>query len=151
MTHPTEDSLAAYALGLLAESESQRLKDHLEACTDCDRLVEEYRDMGTALREWREAPGPVAAETHGAILQRLRLHRLLHQLFVDAELRRRAGDDPARVLAAHGIAPTPALLAAFKEIGSTDAARFPGELDERITKWRRVLEWFPGGPPPVGN
>ncbi|HLW47277.1 MAG TPA: hypothetical protein VKW09_05860 [bacterium] len=150
MTHPTEDALAAYALGL-AEGRSQDVTEHLASCTQCDRLVSEYRDARAALYDWREAPGDVARDAHGAIVQRIRLHRLLHQLFVDGDLRRRAGEDPARVLAAHGIAPTPALLAAFKELGTADTAQFSGELDERLTKWRRILEFFPGGPPGIGN
>lgn len=150
MTHPTEAAQALYALDMLPESESRGLAEHLTRCPACDRLAREYREVQAALLEWREAPERLVADAHGAILQRMRLHRLVNQLSVDGDLRKQAGVDPGGVLAAYGIAPTPALLAAFKELGG-DAARFPGELDERLTKWHRLLEMFPGGPPPLGG
>jgi anti-sigma factor RsiW len=151
MTHPTEDTLTAYALGLLADRQSQELTEHFATCSVCDRLLGEYREMAAALHEWREASEQMVAAAQDAIVQRMRLHRLFHQLLTNQDLRRRAGEDPARVLAAHGIAPTPALLAAFKDLGTAGSERFPGELDERLSKFRRLLEWFPGAPPPLGN
>ena len=148
MTHPSEDTLAAFALGLLAERQSQEITQHLATCSPCERALGEYREMAAALHEWRDAPEQVAAGAHEAIVQRARLHGLLHQLFVDHDLRRRVSEDPARVLAARGIAPTPALLAAFKDLGTVGPERFPGELDERLSKVRRLIEWFPGAPGP---
>jgi anti-sigma factor RsiW len=151
MSHPAEDVLAAYALGLLAHTESQEVALHVASCPDCDRLTADYRGMAAALQAWCEAPPDVVAETSDAVIQRLRVHRLLNQLFVSQELRREVSEDPARVLTAHGIAPTPTLLAAFKDFSARGGGQFPGELDERLTKWQRLLEWFPGAPPPLGH
>jgi hypothetical protein len=71
---------------------------------------------------------------------------LLDRLFADAGLRRQAGQDPEAILSTHGVIPTPQLVAAFKDLGLVSPERFPGELDERITKLQRLLEWFPGNP-----
>jgi anti-sigma factor RsiW len=151
MTHPTEDALAAYAAGLLSESESRELANHLAGCSTCGRAVSEYRETAAVLREWRDAPDQMVKDAAEVLLQRMRLHRLVQRLFTDQELRRRMSDDPARELAAYGIAPTPAILAAFKDLGSPGAERFPGELDERLSKVRRLIEHFPGMSPLLGN
>jgi anti-sigma factor RsiW len=146
MTHPTEDTLAAYVAGLLTETQSRELADHLATCAACDGAARDYREITAALREWRDAPEPVVERIQDLLVQRMRLHRLFHRMFADQDLRRRLADDPARELAAHGIAPTPAVLAAFKELGPAGPERFPGELDERLSKFRRIIEWFPGAP-----
>jgi anti-sigma factor RsiW len=151
MTHPPDDTLAAYAAGLLADGHAREVVEHLNICSVCERAVGEYREIAADLREWRDAPTHVVAEANDALLQRMRLHRLVHRLITDQELRRRISDDPARVLSAHGITPTPAIMAAFKDLGSVGAERFPGELDERLSKVRRLIEYFPGGPPGLGN
>jgi hypothetical protein len=151
MIHPTEDDLAAYATGLLTEMPSGELADHVAACPACDRAVNDYRGMAAAFREWYDAPAQMLEGTYALLLQRIRLHGLFQRLFMDPELRRRMSDDPGRELAAHGIAVTPAILAAFKDFGSAGPERFPGELDERLSKFRRLLEWFPGMPPPLGS
>ena len=151
MTHPTEDALAAYVAGLLTETQSREVADHVVACSACNRAASDYRNMTAALREWCDAPAQVVEGTHDVLLQRMRLHRLFHHLFTDQELRRRISEDPERELTAHGIAATPAILAAFKDLGSAGPERFPGELDERLSKFRRLLEFFPGMPPPLGN
>ncbi len=145
--HPSEDTLAEFALGLLPPAQREMISTHQEACQVCDRAVEEYREIAAALHAWHEAPPEAAAAGYEAIVQRARLHRLLDRLFANADLRRQAGQDPAGMLAAHGITPTPQLLAAFKDLGLSSPERFPGELDERITKFRRLLEWFPGATP----
>ncbi len=149
MEHPTEDVLTAFVLGLLPRTQRDEVAMHLETCDVCDRAIGDYRETAAALQMWCEAPPEMAAAGYEAIVQRLRLHRLLDRLFADAGLRRQAGQDPAGLLSAHGIAPTPQLLAAFKDLGGSSPERFPGELDERITKLRRLLEWFPGGPGPL--
>lgn len=151
MEHPAEDTLAAFALGLLPRTQRDEVAAHLETCHECNRAVGDYRETAAALHTWREVPPEVAAAGYDAIVQRIRLHRLLDRLFADAAMRRQAGQDPAGILAAHGIAPTPELLAAFKDLGLSSPERFPGELDERITKFRRLLEWFPGGPGPLST
>jgi anti-sigma factor RsiW len=150
MSHPSEDVIATNALGLLDQTESREVAAHLATCPACSQLTADYREMAASLQAWCEAPAEVAAHASDAVIQRLRVHRLLNQLVVNQELRRQVNSDPETVLAAHGIAPTPTLLAAFKEISAPGAERFRGELDERLTKWHRLLEWFPGGPPPVG-
>lgn len=145
--HPSEDVLAEFALGLLSPAQRERVSAHLEACHVCDHIIEEYREIAEALHAWQEAPPETTAAGYEAIVQRARLHRLLDRLFANAELRRQAGQDPEGMLAAHGIAPTPQLLAAFRDLSLSSPERFPGELDERITKFRRLLEWFPGATP----
>jgi anti-sigma factor RsiW len=147
--HPSEERLAEFALGLLSPTEREMVSAHQEACQVCDRAVEEYREIAAALHAWQEAPPEAVAAGYEAIVQRARLHRLLDRLFANAELRRQAGQDPEGMLAAHGIAPTPQLLAAFKDLSLLSPEQFPGELDERITKFRRLLEWFPGAPGPL--
>ena len=147
MGHPAEDMLAAIALGLLPRTQSDEVVTHLETCGVCDRAIVDYREIATALQTWREAPDAAASAGYKAIVQRIRLHRLLDQLFASADLRRQAGEDPQSLLAAHGIAATPELLAAFKDFGRSSPERFPGELDERITKVRQLLDW-PGDPGP---
>jgi anti-sigma factor RsiW len=147
MIHPTENDLAAYAAGLLTEMQSGELADHVAACPVCDRAVSDYRGMTAAFREWHDAPPQMVEGTHELLLQRIRLHRLFQRLFTDQELRRRMSEDPGRELAAQGIAATPAILAAFRDLGSAGPERFPGELDERLSKFRRLLGFFPGMPP----
>lgn len=149
MGHPPEDTLTAFVLGLLPQTEREEVATHLETCHVCHRAVGDYRETAAALHTWCEAPPEMAEAGCEAIMQRIRLHRLLDRLFADAGLRRQAGQDPAGLLTAHGIAPTPQLLAAFGDLGGSSPERFPGELDERITKLRRLLEWFPGGPGPL--
>ena len=149
--HPTEDDLAAYTAGLLTETQSAELTDHVAGCPACDRAVSDYRGMAAAFREWHDAPAQMVEGTYELLLQRIRLHRLFQRLFTDQALRRRVSEDPGRELAAHGVAATPAILAAFKDLGSAGPERFPGELDERLTKFRRLLEFFPGMPPPLGS
>lgn len=151
MTHPSEETLAAFVLDLLNDTQSTDVTVHLGACPPCGRRVGELRATADALRLWCEAPADAVEAAGKTIAERTRLHRFLDQVFVDHDLRRRVSADPAGTLAAYGIAPTPALLAAFGDIGSPDGNRFPGELDERLTKVRRLLEWFPGAPPPLGN
>jgi hypothetical protein len=119
---------------------------HVEACHMCGRVVGEYREIAAVLHAWREAPPEAVAAGYEAALQRIRLHRLLDRLFADADLRRQAGQDPEAMLSAHGVTPTPQLVAAFKDLGLSSLEQFPGELDERITKLHRLLEWFPGNP-----
>jgi hypothetical protein len=147
MGHPAEDMLAAIALGLLPRTQGDEVVAHLETCSVCDRAIGDYREIATALHTWREAPDVAASAGYKAIVQRIRLHRLLDQLFASADLRRQAGEDPQSLLTAHGIAATPELLAAFKDFGRSSQERFPGELDERITKVRQLLGW-PGDPGP---
>ena len=148
MGHPSEDTLAAVALGLLPRTQSDEVVTHVETCRECDRSTVEYREIAAALSTWREAPDEAASAGYNAIVQRIRLHRLLDHLFARADLRRQAGEDPQGLLAAYGIAATPQLLAAFKDLGLSSAERFPGELDERITKVRQLLDWSPGDPGP---
>lgn len=149
--HPGEETLAACVLGLLSDTESTDITAHVAACPACERTVGELRATVAALRLWCEPPADRAEAAYAAVVQRMRLHRLLEQLFADRELRRQVSEDPAGALAAHGIAPTPALLAAFGDLAAPGGDRFPGTLDERLTKIRRLLEWFPGAPPPLGN
>lgn len=149
--HPDEGTLATFVLGLLSDMESESVAAHLAGCPPCDRTAGELRAAAEALATWCEAPADATEAAYDAVLQRLRLHRLLDRLFVDQELRRRLGEDPAAALAAHGIAPSPALLAAFSDLAAPGGDRFSGTLDERLTKFRRLLEWFPGAPPPLGN
>jgi anti-sigma factor RsiW len=147
----SEDTLVEFVLGLLPRTQHDEVAKHVEASEVCQRVVEEYREMVAALNAWHEVPAEAAAAGSEAILQRIRLHRLLDRLFADADLRRQAGLDPEGTLTAHGIAPTPQLLAAFKDLGLSSPEQFRGELDERITKLRRWLECFPGANPgPLG-
>ncbi len=151
MGEPSEDTLVEFVLGVLPRMQHDEISTHLEACQVCERVVEEYREMVAALHAWHEVPAEAAAAGAEAIVQRIRLHRMLDRLFADADLRRQAGLNPEGTLVAHGIAPTPQLLAAFKDLGLSSPEQFPGELDERITKFRRWLEWFPGvNPGPLG-
>jgi anti-sigma factor RsiW len=151
MGHPGEDTLVAFGLGLLSQTQRDEVSMHVETCHMCGRAVGEFREIAAALHAWREAPPEAVAAGYEAVLQRIRLHRLLDRLFADADLRRQAGQDPEGMLVAHGVTPTPQLVAAFKDLGLSSLERFPGELDERITKFRRLLEWFPGGPPSLGG
>ena len=148
MEHPSEDTLVAVALGLLPGTQSDEVVTHLEMCRVCDQSVVDYRQIAAALSTWREAPDEAASAGYKAIVQRIRLHRLLDHLFVRADLRRQAGEDPQGLLATYGIAATPQLLAAFKDLGLSSPGHFPGELDERITKARQLLDWSPGDPGP---
>jgi anti-sigma factor ChrR (cupin superfamily) len=148
MGHPAEDVLAAVALGLLPRTQGDEIVTHLETCRVCDQSIADYREIAAALHAWHEAPGEAATAGYDAIVQRIRLRRLIDHLFANADLRRQAGEDPQRLLAAHGIAATPELLAAFKDFGLSTPERFPGELDERVTKVLRLLDWFPGGSDP---
>jgi hypothetical protein len=145
--HPSEDTLVAFSLGLLPEMQRQGISAHLETCLVCHRTIDEYREISAVLGVWREAPPEVVAAGREVLSQRIRLHRLLDQLFADADLRGRAGRDPEGLLTAHGITPTPEMVAAFKDLGLSSGERFPGELDERITKIRRLIEFFPGAEP----
>jgi anti-sigma factor ChrR (cupin superfamily) len=148
MEHPTDETLAEFALGLLGPAQRAEVAKHLEACEACNHMAADYRGIGEALQSWREAPPDLVAAAQQRVTQRLRLHALLDRLLADADLRRRVQEDPAGLLSAHGITPTPELLAAFKDLDASPA-RFPHELDERITKFRRLLEAFPGAPPPL--
>jgi anti-sigma factor RsiW len=140
MGHPGEDTLVAFGLGLLPQTLRDEVSMHVETCHVCGRAVGEYREMAAALHSWREAPPEAAAAGYEAIVQRIRLHRLLDRLYADADLRRQAGQNPRGTLVAHGVTPTPQLIAAFTDLGLSSLERFPGELDERITKVRRLLE-----------
>jgi anti-sigma factor RsiW len=140
MGHPGEDTLVAFGLGLLPQTERDEVSMHAETCHVCGRAVGEYREIAAALHAWCEASPEAAVVGYEAIVQRIRLHRLLDRLYADADLRRRAGHDPTGTLAAHGVTPTPQLVAAFKDLGLSSLEQFPGELDERITKFRRLLE-----------
>lgn len=54
--HPDEDTLEAYAMGKLGETESQRVEEHLLLCADCgDRLAELDAFLAT-LREVAQEP-----------------------------------------------------------------------------------------------
>lgn len=151
MGEPPEETLVEFVLGVLPREQHDEVSAHVEACRVCEGVVEEYRDMVAALQAWHEAAPEVAAAGSEVIVQRIRLRRLVDRLFADAELRRHAGLNPEATLVAHGIAPTPQLVAAFKDLGLSSPEQFPGELDERITKLRRLLEWFPGvNPGPLG-
>lgn len=147
MDHPSEDALAGFALGLLSETERNEVGEHLQTCAECGRATEEYREIVGALQVWSETPMAAVDGGYQAVVQRIRLHRILDQLLRDPDVRRQAAQNPEGVLAAHGIAPTPQLLAAFKDLDLSSLERFSGELDERITKLRRLLEWFPGASP----
>ena len=149
--HPDEGTLATFVLGLLSNTESASVAAHLAACPPCERTAGEILAAAEALANWCQAPADATDAAYAAVVQRLRLHRLLDRLFVDRELRRRLGEDPVAALAVHGIAASPALLAAFRELATPDSDRFSGTLDERLTKFKRLLEWFPGAPPPLGN
>jgi hypothetical protein len=144
MGHPSEGTLVGFALEQLPQAQRDEVLTHLEACHVCEQAIGEYGEIAAALHVWREAPAEAAAAGYKAIRQRIRLRRLLDRLFADADLRRQAGQDPEAMLSAHGVTPTPELVAAFKELGLASPERFPGELDERITKLR--IEWFPGNP-----
>ena len=146
MDHPSEGTLVAFVLEVLPQAQQDEVSTHLEACHVCEQAVGEYGEISAALHVWRDAPPEAAAVGHKAIVQRIRLQRLLDRLFADADLRRQAGQDPEAMLSAHGVTPTPQLVAAFKDLGLASLGRFPGELDERITKLQRLLEWFPGNP-----
>ena len=146
MGHLSEDTVVAFGLGLLPQTQRAEASMHVEVCQVCGQAVGEYREIAAALHVWREAPAEAAAAGYEAIRQRIRLRRLLDRVFADADLRRQAGQDPEAMLSAHGVTPTPELVAAFKELGLASPERFPGELDERITKLQRLLEWFPGTP-----
>lgn len=151
MGDPSEETLVEFVLGLLPRTQQEGVLKHLEASPVHTQVVAEYREMVAALRTWHEASPEAAEAVFERIVQRIRLRRLLDRLFADPDLRRQAGQSPESILAAHGIAPTPQLLAAFKDLGLSSPERFPGELDERITKLRRLLEWFPGATPgPLG-
>jgi anti-sigma factor RsiW len=151
MGDPSEETLVEFVLGVLSRTQQEEVLTHLEASHVCAEVVAEYREMVEALHTWHEASPEATAAVSEAILQRIRLRRLLDRLFADADLRRQAGQNPEAILAAHGIAPTPQLLAAFKDLSLSSPERFPGELDERITKLRRLLEFFPGATPgPLG-
>jgi hypothetical protein len=151
MGDPSEEMLVEFVLGVLPRTQHEEVLTQLEASYVYAQVVAEYREMIAALRTWHEASPEAAAVVSEGILQRIRLRRLLDRLFADADLRRQAGQNPETILVAHGIAPTPQLLAAFKDLGLSSPERFPGELDERITKLRRLLEWFPGATPgPLG-
>ena len=151
MGEPSEETLVEFVLGVLPQPQQREVSAHLEACQVCELVVKEYREIVEALDAWHEVSPGAAAAASEAIVQRIRLHRLLDRLFGDADLRRQAGQNPEGTLVAHGIAPTPQLVAAFKDLGLSSPERFPGELDERITKFRRWLEWFPGANPgPLG-
>ncbi len=151
MGEPSEDTLVEFVLGVLPRVQQDEVSRHLEGCEVCVSVVEEYREMVAALHAWHEVPAEAAAAGIETILQRIRLRRLLDRLFADPDLRRQAGVNPEGTLVAHGIVPTPQLLAAFKDLGLASSEQFPGELDERITKLRRLLEWFPGASPgPLG-
>jgi hypothetical protein len=151
MGDPSEEMLVEFVLGVLPRTQHEEVLTQLEASHVYAQVVAEYREMIAALRTWHEASPEAAAAVSEGILQRIRLRRLLDRLFADADLRRQAGQNPETILVAHGIAPTPQLLAAFKDLSLSSPERFPGELDERITKLRRLLEWFPGATPgPLG-
>lgn len=151
MGDPSEETLVEFVLGVLPRTQQEEVLTHLEASGVDAQVVAEYREMVATLRTWHEASPEAAAAVSEGILQRIRLRRLLDRLFADPDLRRQAGQNPEAILAAHGVAPTPQLLAAFKDLGLSSPERFPGELDERITKLRRLLEFFPGATPgPLG-
>ena len=149
MDEPSEDTLVEFVLGTLPRTRHDEVATQVEASQVCAQVVAEYREMVEALRAWREVPADAAAAGAEAIVQRMRLRRLLDRLFADAQLRSRAGRNPEALLLEHGITPTPQLLAAFKDLGLASPEGSPGELDERITKLRH--EWFPGmNPGPWG-
>src|SRR5689334_8037076 len=127
MGHLNEDTVVAFGLGLLSETQRDEVSMHVEACHVCSRAVGEYREIAAALHVWREAPAEAAAAGYEAIRQRIRLRRLLDRVFADADLRRQAGQDPDAMLSAHGVTPTPELVAGFRELGLASPERFPGE------------------------
>ena len=140
MSHVNEERLAAFAAGLLTEPERNEVASHLEACAECRPLAEEYREMVGGFRMWQQVSAEVVDAGLRPIVQRTRLHRLLGQLLADPSIRRQAAQNPGGLLAAHGLTPTPQLLAAFKELDVSRLERFSGALDERITKLMRLLE-----------
>jgi anti-sigma factor RsiW len=149
MEHPTDEVLAAFAMGLLATPHHTEVAGHLADCPGCERGAADYREMTEILHLWRDAPADLLATAQQGVTQRIRLQGLLEGLLADADVRRQAQADPHGLLSARGIIPTPELLAAFRDLDPSPA-QFPHELDERVTKLRRLLEWFPGGPPPLG-
>ncbi len=137
--HVDQEMLAAFAADLLSGPARDDARAHIAACEECRGLVEEYQAIAHGMRLWQVAPqDAVEAGTH-ALVQRIRLHRLLGEFVSNPSLRRQAAQNPETLLKAHGVAPTPQLLAAFKELDVTRLERAPGELDERITKLFHLL------------
>ncbi len=140
MSHIDEERLAAFAAGLLTEPERNEVASHLQTCAECRPLAEEYREMVGGIRMWAQVPAEVVDDGLRPLVQRARLHRLLGQLLADPSMRHQAAQNPERLLAAHGVTPTPQLLAAFKELDISRLERFSGALDERITKLMNSME-----------
>ena len=44
-----EDLIPVYVLDVLDEADSARVQAHLRACSQCEQLVEEYRDIADLL------------------------------------------------------------------------------------------------------
>ncbi len=134
-----QEMLAAFAADLLSGSDRDAARAQVGASEESRALVEEYQAIVREMRLWQVAPqDAVGAATH-VLLQRIRLHRLLGEFVSNPSLRRQAAQNPETLLRAHGVVPTPQLLAAFKELDVTRLERAPGELDERITKLFNLL------------
>ncbi len=139
MEHVDEETLVALSAGLLRTLEHDAAK-HMDVCSRCHNVVEEHSKIAETLSAWREAPAEASEAAIRALVQRIRLRRLLGQLFTDPSLRREAVQNPEELLAARGITPSPQLLAAFRELEALSRERFSGELDERVSKLLRLVD-----------
>jgi hypothetical protein len=63
------DELVAYGRGELAPSEEARVEEHLFACADCARALEDVQRLGAGIAALARA-GQVAASTTGALVSR---------------------------------------------------------------------------------
>ncbi len=139
MTHLEDEILVAVSLDLLSGSARDEATGHLQSCAQCSQEVEGYRAIAATLRVWHEVPRDAAEAATRALVQRARLYRLLGQMVTDPTLRKQARTDPGGLLTTHGVAPSPQLLAAFRELDIERLERFRGELDERISKLFNLL------------
>ncbi len=138
--HIDHETLAAFSADLLSGPLREEVSTHIVICSECRGLMNEYRALVATLWVWQPVPADAAEAGTRALVQRIRLQRLLGELFSDPSARRRAAQNPEKLLAAHGITPTPQLLAAFRELDVARLERFSGQLDERITKLLHLIE-----------
>src|SRR3989304_8138440 len=106
MEHVDEETLVALSAGLLGTLEQDAAK-HIDVCSRCHNVVEEHSKIAETLSAWREAPAEASEAAIRALVQRIRLRRLLGQLFTDPSLRREAVQNPGELLAARRGAPPP--------------------------------------------
>jgi len=139
--HIDEETLAAFNLDLLSGSARDDVRSQISASEQVRRVAEEYRAIVRGLRLWQRAPQDVLDAATHALDQRIRLHRLLAELISSPSMRRQAAQNPEALFRSHGIATTPELIAAFKELDVAGLERAPGQLDERVTKLFRFLHY----------